>query len=390
VSAADSSGLEPISTDSLSAATTDSSDVEVTEPDVDPSETGIVAEKPETAQETIGFQKITIDERGEGMIHAIADKLEDDFDLPHDKAMRIGNELYIKGEQNGGVQEMYNLVGEYSSFSLDFGEVTSGDLNSQSAEDLADKINFTQEEFDAGPSGVKGLELPEEEIAQGSDNVGNDNPYYGQENSIETRDADTVTIKDANEQAFEKQARDAGVIFDRDVPEPTNSNTPDTDIEQLRQEFEKEGFSIDQSQESQDTTNINNIDALRTNVDRIKVDEIQAMVAHMSAQSYVDSDFIDVPTEQLESLENFLEDNKRRPTSEIIQLMREESPESITAFERVMNLDDNGDTINRKALRPLYEMTQKLVSTLSPEDFANGVPEYARHSMDVSKIAMQS
>jgi hypothetical protein len=118
----------------------------------------------------LGSQEFVIDEDGEGMIQAIADGLEDKYELSHEKAMEIGNALFIKGEAANAAadDEMYNLVGKGASFKLDFGDLTATDLDNMSIDELVETIDFDNEAgFTAGDSGIKGLELPEQDSIAG-------------------------------------------------------------------------------------------------------------------------------------------------------------------------------------------------------------------------------
>lgn len=510
----------------LETAAADSTNVDTTE--ASESVAASAAAETDVNPEVIGVREVVIDEQGEGMIHAIADKLEDDFDLPRDKAMRIGNEMYIKGEQAGedSVERMYNLIGRDASFSLDFGDLTAEDLEGESVEDLAERINFSNESVD---SDLKEFDLPKQESAAAGASDSSDNPYYGEKNPIDTKDIDSVTINEANQQAWDKQMDESGVIRGDDLPEgaredadmgrapapervdigidklkaavaesdvrdqiyadldqrvnaarmnpqalsegmrvsdlaalrdymqanpdqnlivsidamregdrrmlrtldllieskanepgsvlekvdryistgigdmtieadaaPESVQTPDEggDIDAVRKEMEEAGTPIDEEPEIEVRTSAaavsDGLEALKTEVDQIPSDKLQAMATHMSAQAYVEPEFINVPSERLEALENYLEENATRSTSGMIQKMSEESPETITAFERVMNLDDSGDIVDRKSLRPVYKMTQKLISNLTEENFPGGIPEYARESLEASRSATQA
>ena len=462
----------------LETTTADSAEVKTPQP-IEPVDSAEGVATVEAGPEAIGVQEITIDEKGEGMIHAIADKLEDDFELSHEKAMRIGNELYIKGEEiQGGVEEMYNLIGRDATFSLDFGDLTEADLDAESPEDLAESIIFSQDSVD---SDVKGLELPE----QDSPNTAV-NKYYGEENPINAKKIDSVTIDDATEStidAWRKQAEAAGVkigdsqesavpnmerefsaidelkttVAESDVVDEIQSEinerinaarlrgtstsrgimVSDLDklqdflytngdsnlidsIDLMRQENPRLLRTLDQVLEVKNnepgslmdkidryvSTGLGDmtieadaapedavasgIEALKTEVDQVSVDKLQAMTTHMSAQAYVEPEYIDVPAERINFVEDFLEENSTRSTSDLIMKMSNESPEGITAFERIMNLDDSGDVIDRKSMRPVYKMTQELVSNLTEENFPNGMPEYARLSINASIDAIRA
>lgn len=654
---------------------------------------------PEAGAETLGVQEVAIDDKGEGMIHAIADMLEDEFEIPREQAMRIGNELYLKGEQLEGTDaEMFNLVGEGSSFSLDFGDLTAEALESQPAEDLVQDITFSQEAFEEGPSRIKGLELPEQEssASAGTDNATGNNTGAGSEWSGEGRSIDTKSVdaasfsgdesptpptadrldtgldqlretiaesntvdqiqdeldkginqarmnanstyegirvsalsdlrdhlrdhshqnlvdivdgmKESNpkllvtlDQVIELENPPAGSSLDQldryistgvsnvtveaaevptneavsgsggeplpevevasgsslellanksaqaegilhgsidtflaadgeppyldrivlpenlsaekfmthltrlnhhpdllhnlddlrtDSPEQfqalralyegyfqystdpsveevtlsdnlrdvygalheyINSNelsdlsapteleaaSPDTDpvmvpdsadgeataadaatwdknldeagiikttsgeainpapesgsdLEQVREEFGQESITIDAPEAINNVSgSAADVEVLTAEVDAIEVDKLRQLAAEMEAQSVVESGYINVPTDQLEALEIFLADNSTHDPSEIIQKMSESNPELLTAFEQVMSHDDIGDIEDRKSLSPLRRYTQQLVSQLTEEDFPNGMPDYARTSIEESKLNLQ-
>lgn len=536
----------------------------------------------EANAEALGVQEIVIDDKGEGMIHAIADTLEDKFEIQRDQAMRIGNELYLKGEDLEGTDaEMYNLVGKGASFSLDFGELTAEELQEGSAQDLVENIEFSQKTFDAGPSGIEGLDIPEQEAAEQASATAGAEDASQQTNSIETRDFDTssydlsslgdletrtvgmdldrfrevldannliedihdrldeginssrmstsstyegirvsalsdlrdylyanseqnivdivegmreenprllmtldkvieledpeyggpmhqleryistgyldmyasseevsiprpgpetapdipsestggaedaaeaasdtpadtantrpenpiqtkevegMTIEQANEraEAAEKAAWQERANADKNINVTTvgeaqnPSAEPGSGIEQLSDDLREAGVNVDPQEAPSDVSGLDaNIESLAVKANETSIDDLRTLAAELEAQSVVESGYIDVPTERLDALEAFLADNVSSRPSEIIQKMADDNPELLTVFERVMNSGDISDIADSESFQSLHTLTQHYVSELTAEDFPDGMPKYARTSIDVSILRLQ-
>lgn len=81
------------------------------------------------APEFIGSVDIVIDEKGEGMIRAIAQYLESEaVGMDHESAMAFANKAFEVGEITQGKEEMFNLVHIGDHFSIDLSGVTKDQL----------------------------------------------------------------------------------------------------------------------------------------------------------------------------------------------------------------------------------------------------------------------
>ncbi|MEX2369067.1 MAG: hypothetical protein WD552_01580 [Candidatus Paceibacterota bacterium] len=164
----------------------------------------------EVPKPPLGMQEFIIDEDGEGMIHAIADGLKDEYNISHEKAMELGNKLFIKGEQLKGDDELFNLVGKGATFQLDFGDLSAEDISDLSTDELVEKIDFDNEsDFDAGETGIKGLELPEQESTSTEYDPSVDQSGRFEDTTIQPREVEGVTFQDLREEAemAQEQAR---------------------------------------------------------------------------------------------------------------------------------------------------------------------------------------
>ena len=86
----------------------------------------------------IGKVPIEINERGEGMIVAIAQHLEDNVDMDHDAAMALANKMFEVGEVTQGKEEMFNLVHVGDTFTINLGNLTAEQLQALDADTIKD------------------------------------------------------------------------------------------------------------------------------------------------------------------------------------------------------------------------------------------------------------
>lgn len=335
----------------------------------------------------IGSQQITIDEAGEGMIHAIADKLSDEYGVSHEKAMEIGNELFLKGEQLKGDDEMFNLVGEGATFSIDFGELTPTDLQEQSADDLADTIDFDQNDFNAGDSGIKGEELPEQETDM---EAVNSSDAEGQE-SMEQADinednaflnpngpGEDFGISQEEFQSWKEEMESKGVVVEENGGEQAAQATetePASATEAREVPVESETPSVESGAQSE--------------IDSVPVSHLRGKVAYVDALLQTDTDLVaEIPQTRMNALSNLLERYDDMSLSESIAQIGEDDPRLLTVLERSLTADNiDGEPLSQNDQRVLDYVRQQ-VNQLSASDFENGMPPYVQESLAASEEAV--
>jgi len=340
----------------------------------------------EAAASALGEQSFAIDESGEGMIHAIADKFEGEYNLSHEKAMEIGNQLFLKGEALKGDDELFNLVGKGGSFTLDFGDLTAADLESQSAAELVETLDFDQGDFVPGDSGVEPAEeLPAsaERVVQSdfSTDIERVEPDFAPEQTNVTGASASNYMENPVERvpASEITAPELGPS----IEELKNDMSPE-ELQEWEQKMEDAGIEVKDSPASSEASSAAENRFFQARVNEVSSNDLRSKVALLSARTAA-GDFSELPSETLEELESFLRSHADSSTIDNVTRLRQEDPELLTVFERVLAADDNNGVPLSSSEKALHALTRQEVSQLSERDFSGQIPDYSFHSLKASQ-----
>lgn len=342
-----------------------------------------------TPPEQLGSQEFMIDESGEGMIHAIADKLEAEYEISHEKAMEIGNKLFIKGEQLKGDDEMFNLVGKGDSFSVDFGELTPEDLQDKPAGELVETIDFDQDNFTSGSDVTPAEELPE---TSDTDTEGYKDIPFDRIDEVDVPSADTSGAIYGGHNPVKS-------VDDVDVPDA--GNLSEQDVENWEQELEEEGIIVKDTPDADtpadgEPTNLE-VEPAADNVEKVPgsvtpeqvnqlpSSELASYAHHAWTYASEGHNYMDVPAENLQYLQQLLrQDMSATATENILKL--KSNPELLTSLERVLTgATESGLERYTEEAEDVLTFVREHVSQLDADDFDGDIPEYAQQSIEDSK-----